>query len=88
MSRKQLIQITILSIAFLVAYLGYKNIASGQDIAITDVDTGQVTVKDNYFKDKTIQWVIPFKEGGGGDTWARFNAPFLLSTYLAIRSSL
>ena len=30
-----------------------------------------------YFKGKTIEWIIPFKEGGGGDTWARFNAPFL-----------
>lgn len=29
------------------------------------------------FKDKTIEFVIPFGVGGGSDTWARFNAPFL-----------
>ena len=29
------------------------------------------------FSGKTIEWVIPFKQGGGSDTWARFNAPFL-----------
>ena len=26
---------------------------------------------------KTIEWVIPFKEGGGSDKWARFYAPLL-----------
>lgn len=30
---------------------------------------------------QTIEWLIPFREGGGSDTWARFNAPFL-SKYL------
>ncbi len=29
------------------------------------------------FSGKTIELVIPFKEGGGSDTWARFNARFL-----------
>lgn len=29
------------------------------------------------FSGKTIELIIPFKEGGGSDTWARFNAPFL-----------
>ncbi len=33
------------------------------------------------FSGKTIEWIIPFKEGGGSDRWARFNAP-LLSKYL------
>lgn len=33
------------------------------------------------FSGKTIEWIIPFKEGGGSDTWARFNAPFF-SKYL------
>ena len=36
----------------------------------------QLSNSSNYFDGKTINWVIPFKEGGGGDTWARFNAPF------------
>lgn len=29
------------------------------------------------FSGKRIQWIIPFKEGGGSDTWARFYAPLL-----------
>ncbi len=33
------------------------------------------------FTDKTIEFVIPFGVGGGSDTWARFNAPYL-SKYL------
>jgi tripartite-type tricarboxylate transporter receptor subunit TctC len=33
-------------------------------------------IGDDYFKGKTIEWVIPFKEGGGADTWARFNIPY------------
>lgn len=36
---------------------------------------------DGLFAGKTIEYIIPFKEGGGSDTWARFNAPFL-SRYL------
>jgi len=29
------------------------------------------------FSGRTIEWIIPFGTGGGSDTWARFNAPFL-----------
>lgn len=29
------------------------------------------------FSGRTIEWVIPFSEGGGSDVWARFYAPFL-----------
>jgi tripartite-type tricarboxylate transporter receptor subunit TctC len=29
------------------------------------------------FSGETIEWIIPFAPGGGSDTWARFNAPFL-----------
>lgn len=29
------------------------------------------------FAGKTVEWVIPFAEGGGSDVWARFYAPFL-----------
>lgn len=36
---------------------------------------------DVSFEGKTIEWIIPFSPGGGSDTWARFNAPFL-SKYL------
>lgn len=33
------------------------------------------------FTDETIEFIMPFGVGGGSDTWARFNAPFL-SRYL------
>lgn len=27
------------------------------------------------FDNKRVEWIVPFKEGGGSDTWARFYAP-------------
>ncbi|WP_418318575.1 hypothetical protein [Piscinibacter sakaiensis] len=39
------------------------------------------TAQSAEFAGKTIEFVIPFGVGGGSDTWARFNAPFL-SKYL------
>ncbi len=32
---------------------------------------------DTDFAGKTIEWIIPFSEGGGSDKWARFYAPLL-----------
>ncbi len=32
---------------------------------------------NKLFAGETIEFVIPYKEGGGSDTWARFNAAFL-----------
>ena len=32
------------------------------------------------FSGKTVEWIIPFKEGGGSDKWARFYAPLLSET--------
>ncbi|MCZ2722437.1 tripartite tricarboxylate transporter substrate-binding protein [Marinomonas sp. 15G1-11] len=29
------------------------------------------------FEDKRVEWIVPFKEGGGSDTWARFYGPHL-----------
>ncbi|RDE19846.1 tricarboxylate transporter [Motiliproteus coralliicola] len=29
------------------------------------------------FSGKRVEWIIPFKEGGGSDTWARFYAPMI-----------
>lgn len=29
------------------------------------------------FSGKRVEWVVPYKEGGGSDTWARFYAPML-----------
>jgi len=39
--------------------------------------SGPTAVKAVDFSGKTIEWIVPFKEGGGADTWAKFNAPFL-----------
>jgi len=32
---------------------------------------------DVDFSGKTVEWIIPFKEGGGSDKWSRFYAPLL-----------
>ncbi len=32
------------------------------------------------FSGETIEWIIPFKEGGGSDKWSRFYAPLLSQT--------
>ena len=36
---------------------------------------GLATAAD--FSGKTIEWIIPFKEGGGSDKWSRYYAPLL-----------
>ncbi len=35
------------------------------------------TLFSQNFKGKTVEWIIPFKVGGGSDKWARFYAPLL-----------
>lgn len=73
----KVIQILVLSVAFLAAYFSYKALTASDSI---DVNASQeeiiANISDQYFDGKTIKWIIPFKEGGGGDTWARFNAPY------------
>lgn len=49
-------------------------------VALTPVP-GLALAQDADFSGKTVQWVIPFAEGGGTDQWARFYAP-LLSQHL------
>lgn len=70
-SFKQIIGLSLVFIAgFSVYQLGFKK-RSNAKIEAT-------TIGEQYFAGKTIEWIIPFKEGGGGDTWARFNASFLV----------
>jgi tripartite-type tricarboxylate transporter receptor subunit TctC len=38
---------------------------------------GGASAQSADFAGKTIEWVIPFAEGGGSDVWARFFAPYL-----------
>lgn len=35
------------------------------------------TAKEVSFKGKTIEWIMPYKAGGGTDKWGRFYAPLL-----------
>ena len=35
------------------------------------------TVAETSFEGETVEWIIPFSEGGGSDKWARFYAPLL-----------
>jgi len=72
-------QITVLTLLFLGVFFlasflqkedSIADLEEGEEIDLSKID-------NNYFAGKTIEWIIPFKEGGGGDTWARFNAPFL-----------
>jgi len=82
MLNSKILQIVLLSVAFLTAYFVFEFFNKNDELQ-TD-ETGNVITSNigkNYFEGKTIEWIIPFKEGGGGDTWARFNAPFL-SKYL------
>lgn len=38
---------------------------------------GQNAAAQVSFQGQSIDWIVPFSEGGGSDTWARFFAPFL-----------
>jgi tripartite-type tricarboxylate transporter receptor subunit TctC len=75
---KQIISLSVLfmGVFFLVSsFLKQNNkVDSYQNAAGETVQK----IGPDYFKDKTIEWVIPFKEGGGADTWARFNAPYFM----------
>ena len=73
MKQNQLKQILLLSLLFLGIYFLFP---SRQNASDQLAQTANATNTPNYFEGKTIEWIIPFKEGGGGDTWARFNAPF------------
>ncbi|MEM7103877.1 MAG: tripartite tricarboxylate transporter substrate-binding protein [Bacteroidota bacterium] len=80
MNTPKIIQISVLSLVFLAAFFLLSFLQKEESIAdqASDaVDISSIQIDDDYFAGKTIEWVIPFKEGGGSDTWARFNAQFL-----------
>ena len=58
--------------------LGGPSSAAGQGLGLASAPTHAQTPN---FSGRIIELIIPFKEGGGSDTWGRFNAPFL-SRYL------
>ena len=73
MKNDNLKQIIILSVLFLGVFFLFSFLQKEESDSISEITNPN---SKHYFQDKTIEWIIPFKEGGGGDTWARFNAPF------------
>jgi hypothetical protein len=80
MKSHQVKQIVLISVSFLILYFGYSYFDDQKNSLVNEDGTAK-EIENDYFKGKTIEWVIPFKEGGGADTWARFNLPYL-SKYL------
>lgn len=70
-------QILLLCVLFLSAYSLFSYFTNADTEINYDSNPEETQIAEDYFAGKTIEWIIPFKEGGGGDTWARFNAPFL-----------
>ena len=70
-------QILLLCVLFLSAYTLFSYFTNSKTKINFDENPEETIIAADYFAGKTIEWIIPFKEGGGGDTWARFNAPFL-----------
>ncbi len=77
MNKSKIQQILILSAIFLAAFFLFSFLQQSNETVDAEGNTiGDNQIGENYFEGKTIEWVIPFKEGGGGDTWARFNANY------------
>ncbi|HVL72085.1 MAG TPA: tripartite tricarboxylate transporter substrate-binding protein [Beijerinckiaceae bacterium] len=55
--------------------------AAAAGAALTGAGSQALAQAAPNFAGRTIEWVIPFAEGGGSDVWARFFAPYL-SKYL------
>lgn len=77
MNKSKIIQIVSLVALFLGVFVGFSIL--GKSEALKTDEAGVVLdgqIENDYFVGKTIEWVVPFKEGGGGDTWARYNAQY------------
>ena len=46
-------------------------------LAMSVTGIGAAHAQDVDFSGQTVEWWIPFSEGGGSDVWARFFAPYL-----------
>ncbi|KZM45926.1 tricarboxylate transporter [Marinomonas sp. SBI22] len=51
-----------------------QGIITGASIVLA---TLSVPAQATDFSGKRVEWIVPFKEGGGSDTWARFYAPMI-----------
>ena len=76
MTNSQRKQILVLSAIFLATFFLFSFLTKNNNGEEIKNIAAENTNAENYFAGKTIEWVVPFKEGGGGDTWARFNARF------------
>ncbi|RMG21227.1 MAG: tricarboxylate transporter [Bacteroidetes bacterium] len=76
MNARPIKQIVLLSAFFLTAYLLATSLQQQPEEFASAA--GASAIPSAYFEGKTIEWVVPFKEGGGADTWARFNANFFM----------
>ena len=81
MNAQQLIQILTLAVVFSGLLAGFRLLMPGSP-GVSSLQAGgqphesEVAVGADYFAGQTIEWVVPFKEGGGADTWARYISPF------------
>jgi tripartite-type tricarboxylate transporter receptor subunit TctC len=81
MNSKEIKQILSLSALFVGAYCLFAYWQPPEESISTYQNEAGETVSNvspDYFKGKVIEWIVPFKEGGGADTWARYNAPFFM----------
>ena len=51
--------------------------ALGAAAAVVGATAWPAGARASYFAGRTIEFIIPFAEGGGSDVWARFLAPFI-----------
>lgn len=59
------------------AKLRRRTLLSAASLAVAAFALAPSDVAAADFTGETIEWIIPFGEGGGSDTWARFLAPYL-----------
>ena len=77
MKNDQLKQILVLSATFLATFFLFSFLNKKENTVNKNGEiTTNTNIIENYFAGKTIEWVVPFKEGGGADVWVRFNACF------------
>ncbi|MDD1828134.1 tricarboxylate transporter [Photobacterium sp. ZSDE20] len=53
-----------------------RHVAMGLGITIAAMSAPAIA-EEVDLSGKRVEWIVPFKEGGGSDTWARFYAPML-----------
>lgn len=76
MTRNDLKQIVGLNVLFLGIFFLLSSV-DRETVSNSSEPGTSHSISQTYFAGKTIEWVVPFKEGGGADTWARFNAQYL-----------